>query len=316
MTGTAPTVSVVLPAYNREASIAGAIDSVLRQSWCDLELIVVDDGSTDRTLARARSLQDPRLRVIACPRNAGPSAARNRGLAEARGAWIAFQDSDDTWLPDKLGQQMQRLRARGMGDVAAYCGMMITASTAARTTGTTADACPEDPAPLRTTVRYHPPPDSRTVEGDLSTALLARSLVSTQTLVARREALTRIGGFDPALPALEDWDCALRLSDLGSFAFVDAPLVLQSFSDNSLTHRLPLWAEARRRLLDMHAARFAPHPALQARQWRILAGALRRLGQRDAAREAISQATALQPLDPALRGISMLLQLQRHRRRA
>lgn len=294
----APAVSVVLPAYNREASIAAAIQSVLRQSWRDFELIVVDDGSTDATLARAREMSDPRLRVIASPRNAGPSAARNRGLAEARGDWIAFQDSDDEWLPEKLERQMRRLRDRGMGDIAAYCGMLISSA-------------PGQEAAARLAPRYVPGPELARVEGDLSEALLARSLISTQTLMARRAVLTRIGGFDTTLSALEDWDCALRLSDHGSFAFVDAPLVIQTFSANSLTRELQLWAAARRRILDKHEARFARHPEQMAQQWRTLAGALRRLGQRDAAREAIARAIGARPGDPALRGLSVLLRLQR-----
>src|SRR5687768_12507449 len=90
-----PLVSVVIPAYNREASIVAAIESVLAQSWRDFELLVVDDGSKDGTLAAARSVADPRLRVIAAPKNLGAAGARNLGAAEARGDWIAFQDSDD-----------------------------------------------------------------------------------------------------------------------------------------------------------------------------------------------------------------------------
>ena len=94
-----PPVSVVIPAYNRAATIGAAIDSVLRQTWEDFELVVVDDGSTDGTLAAARAVTDPRLRVVAAPHNLGAAGARNLGVAEARGTWIAFQDSDDEWLP-------------------------------------------------------------------------------------------------------------------------------------------------------------------------------------------------------------------------
>ena len=107
-----PPVSVVIPAYNRAATIGAAIESVLRQTWEDFELVVVDDGSTDGTLEAARRIADPRLRVVAAPHNMGAAGARNLGVAEARGTWIAFQDSDDEWLPEKLAKQMARLAAR------------------------------------------------------------------------------------------------------------------------------------------------------------------------------------------------------------
>ena len=106
-----PPVSVVIPAYNREATIVAAIDSVLGQSFGDFELLVVDDGSRDGTLAAARSVADPRVRVIAAEQNGGAAAARNLGATQARGDWIAFQDSDDEWLPRKLEKQMARLHA-------------------------------------------------------------------------------------------------------------------------------------------------------------------------------------------------------------
>src|SRR5262245_12992873 len=106
-----PAVSVVLPAYNRAGSIGGAIPSVLRQTWADFELIVIDDGSEDGTLEAAAGIRDPRLRLIAGQSNRGAAAARNRGAAVARADWIAFQDSDDEWLPEKLEKQMARLAA-------------------------------------------------------------------------------------------------------------------------------------------------------------------------------------------------------------
>jgi len=88
-------VSVVIPAFNRAASIRAAMMSVLRQTWRDFELIVVDDGSTDGTLEAAAGVADPRVRLIAGEGNRGAAAARNRGIHDARGTWVAFQDSDD-----------------------------------------------------------------------------------------------------------------------------------------------------------------------------------------------------------------------------
>ena len=157
-----PAVSIVIPAYNRAATIRAAIESVLRQTWTDFELIVVDDGSTDDTLAEAAKVADPRLRLVESPANGGAAAARNRGLAEARADWVAFQDSDDEWLPRKLEKQMARLTAPGADFVAAYCGMLILDS-----------VYEEGRAAGRLTPRYFPGPEETEVEGDLLLAAAA-----------------------------------------------------------------------------------------------------------------------------------------------
>jgi len=106
---TSPRFSVVIPTYNREASIQRTLDSCLGQSFSDLELIVVDDGSTDATLARLRSIDDPRLVVVAQD-NAGPASARNHGMRVARGDYIAFLDSDDRWFRTFLAQADAQLQ--------------------------------------------------------------------------------------------------------------------------------------------------------------------------------------------------------------
>ena len=93
-----------------------------------MEIIVVDDCSDDDTVAVIRSIEDPRIRVIELSENSGPSVARNRGIEAARGAWVAFQDSDDEWLPEKIEQQMARIATLGPDCVAAYCGMAVEGS--------------------------------------------------------------------------------------------------------------------------------------------------------------------------------------------
>lgn len=110
-----PAVSVVMPVYNAAGWLAHSIGSLRAQTCPDWELLAVDDGSKDDSLARLRALaaEDPRIRPIALPANGGVAAARNAGIAAARGRWIAFLDADDAWAPDKLRLQVDDLRARG-----------------------------------------------------------------------------------------------------------------------------------------------------------------------------------------------------------
>src|SRR6478672_2666674 len=113
-------VSVIMPVYNGAAFVSRAIDSVLRQTVRDLELIVVDDGSTDDTREVVTAITDSRLRYIH-QQNRGPSVARNNGIRAASAEWIAFLDSDDYWLPTKLEAQLAR--AREVPDAGViYCG--------------------------------------------------------------------------------------------------------------------------------------------------------------------------------------------------
>lgn len=113
-------VSVIIPSYNRAGSIRAAVESVLKQSYADLELIVVDDGSTDDTEAVLKGIDDDRLRYI-YQENAGACVARNTGIAAARGEYIAFHDSDDIWHPTKLEKQMAAFETYGADLV--FCKM-------------------------------------------------------------------------------------------------------------------------------------------------------------------------------------------------
>jgi glycosyltransferase involved in cell wall biosynthesis len=283
-----PPVSVVIPAYNRAATIGAAIDSVLRQTWGDFELVVVDDGSTDGTLEAARRIADPRLRVIAAPRNLGAAGARNLGVAEARGTWIAFQDSDDEWLPEKLAKQMARLAtpAEGGGDwVGCYCGLLTVGGL---------DARPGE----RTALRYVPDPSVKPAEGDILEPLLVRNMISTQTLVACRDVFLALGCFDETTTPIEDWDFALRLAHRGPIAFVDEPLVHQRFSPNSITRWTRRRRESRERLVTKNMDLFASHPHLLARQYYILASDSRKAGELAAARRYLALARKTHPANP------------------
>ena len=290
---------MVIPAYNRAASIGAAITSVLRQTWADFELIVVDDGSTDDTLAEARTIEDPRLRVIAAPHNMGAAGARNLGVEEARGTWIAFQDSDDEWLPEKLEKQMARLATSpvwsgdGEGDWGGcYCGLLTVGDLDAR-------------PGARTRLTYTPDPDTAAVEGDILVPLLERNLISTQTLVVRRDLFLALGRFDEDTTPIEDWDFVIRLAARGPIAFVDAPLVHQHFSPNSITRGVERRLVSQKRVVEKNIALYEAHPAVLARQYYILAGINRQAGHLAEARDYLARSRRLQPASLRSWGMSL-----------
>lgn len=204
-----PSVSVVLPTFNRAAALARSIGSVLAQTHDDLELIVVDDGSTDDTAAVVAALDDPRVRYVHLGHRAGVSVARNRGVALARGAWVAFQDSDDRWLPERLARQM----AAGQERVALIV---------------TRDHVVNDPA-----LSYR---DVAAAAGEVVdvTDLARYRLPPAATWLARRDALLATGGFDAHLDCYEDWELGLRLRQWGRLLLVNHVLVERERSAGSL----------------------------------------------------------------------------------
>jgi glycosyltransferase involved in cell wall biosynthesis len=277
-----PAVSVVIPTYNRAHSIERSIASVLRQTFEDFELIVVDDGSTDGTQDLVRAIADPRVRLVSMPKNGGPGAARNMGIREAVADWVAFQDSDDEWLPEKLERQMERTREKDANWVAVYCGMVTIGSVIERNSP-------------RNQIRFRPGPDIEIVEGDIRASLFRTSFVSAQMLLARKSVLETIGGFDETFRVLEDWDLALRLAALGPFAFVDQPLVLQRFSVDSVTRDGERWVPARAKLYEKHHAAMAGAPVILAEHYRSLSGSYRRWGEHGKELALLTKAHHLHP---------------------
>jgi glycosyltransferase involved in cell wall biosynthesis len=256
-----PRVSVVIPAYNRAATIQAAVQSVLDQSFTEFELIVVDDGSTDNTLDILDTIEHPKLRVLREKTNSGAGAARNRGIAAARAPWVAFQDSDDLWHREKLERQMARLEEEeakaNTPPIAVYCGMEIE-----ETDG----------------FRYVPRRDLAHREGDVLPELVSHSFISTQTLIVRRDILAAIRGFDENLRALEDWELMLRVAQRGPVALVDEPLVYQRFSDNSITNDQYCRVEARYLVVAKHAELIDRFPSALAAQHYALSGGFRSCG--------------------------------------
>jgi len=200
-----PSVSVVIPTWNRAHTIERAIDSALRQSLPVLEVLVCDDGSTDDTDSVVASIakQDARVRWIEGKRGGRPAIPRNRGLRESRGDWLAFLDSDDEWLPDKLKLQLEAARALGS---LAVCSNAIRVDVDRNELGVLLDW---DHARLKF--------------GDL----LAVNRVVCSSSVFHRSLLSKVGGFreEPEFKHLDDYVFWLRVAALTDFAYCGGALV-------------------------------------------------------------------------------------------
>ncbi len=205
-----PSVSVIIPTFNRASVVGRAARSVLTQSYQDLELIIVDDNSTDDTASVIEALADPRVRYLRRTETGGASAARNTGIAEARGNLVAFVDSDDEWLPMKMELQVDRLLEGDPRAAVVYCRLQ-------RHDDLTDMPIPEGRR------------RQRPYEGDIYWRLLAGWHPATPSLVAvRRAALLDVGSFDTQFRTGEDYDLWLRLGRAGyRFAFVDEILVVK-----------------------------------------------------------------------------------------
>jgi glycosyltransferase involved in cell wall biosynthesis len=208
---TVPLVSVVIPAYNSGRFIADALDSVFNQNYQALEVLVVDDGSTDDTCDVIARYGD-KVTLIRQP-NAGAAVARNEGMHRARGKYIALLDADDVWLPGKLRHQVDYLEKHP--DV----GMCCTRWSLLQPDASGSYHIDITPAPESVHV------DSR-YTGWIYCDLLLDCGVWTSTVMMRREFSQRIGGFDPALRRGQDYDFWLRASRIGAIDRLDAPLAL------------------------------------------------------------------------------------------
>jgi glycosyltransferase involved in cell wall biosynthesis len=197
-----PLVSVIIPTYNRAALVREAVASVTAQTCRDFEIVVVDDASTDDTAEALASRDDIRVLRHAC--RGGVAAARNRGAAAARGEWLAFLDSDDLWLPEKLARQMAYLKDRP--------GLLW---------------CQTDEAWVRNGVRVNKPESHRKVAGRIFLPSLERCMVSPSAVILHRRLLADHGGFDEDLPAAEDYDLWLRLTWRFEVGLVDEPLIIK-----------------------------------------------------------------------------------------
>ncbi|MFQ5684371.1 MAG: glycosyltransferase family 2 protein [Candidatus Binatia bacterium] len=198
----APLVSVIIPAYNRRLMLCDAVDSVLKQSYKEFELIVVDDGSTDGTVNEL-SRYGARVRILSQPRR-GVAAARNLGVRYSYGRYIAFLDSDDLWRPRKLEIQVAFMKRNPVVQI-----------------------CQTEEIWVRNGIRVNPKKRHRKFSGDIFRASLDLCLVSPSAVMMTKKLFEELGGFDEALLVCEDYDLWLRVAVHNPVLLIDEPLVVK-----------------------------------------------------------------------------------------
>lgn len=210
-----PKVSVVIPSYNRAVEVPRAIESALSQTSSDLEVIVVDDGSSDGTGKILAERFGDRIRYYAQV-NQGASVARNRGIAEARGEWIAFLDSDDLWERDKIERQLKALEQFSKTCAACYTDVKLFNHAEKRTLFQMAEQ----------NCRHE---GETGVNADVLRLLVrpggAGMVVCLSSFMARADVVRRAEGFDPSLLYSQDSEFMFRLATQTSFCYVNRPLV-------------------------------------------------------------------------------------------
>ena len=285
-------VSIVIPTYRRPTFLGRALRSVIAQTYEAWEALVVDDndpaspGRLETEAFMAAYASDPRVHYLRHERNAGGAAARNTGILAARGAFVAFLDDDDEWLPEKLTEQ---LKLFGAGPLVAYSGYRTV-----------------DAAGLTLAVKT---PRWR---GEVLERLLARNDVgTTSTLLCRREDLLEVGLFDTTLPASQDYDLYLRLAQRLPFDYVEAPLVVfHNHDQGRVTGNVAAKERAVEPFAEKYRDLFARHPAAYFAHLMFFARYFVSVGARTAAARALARARRLRPRSPEVLFYSALNALE------
>lgn len=220
-------ISIIVPTYNRAQVIARSINSILTQTYENFELLILDDGSTDDTRNVIERFEDERIRYIRLKDNSGASHARNVGIQMATCEYIAFQDSDDVWLPEKLEKQMQKMVHASEKVGLVYCRMNGKGRNGEKV------VCPE---------RWI---DKEKLEGNILFLLLRENVIGTPTMLFRKKCLEQAGGFNESLKCIEDWELVLRIAEFWEIEFVEDILVEVYQSEHSVSENINGYLEAR-----------------------------------------------------------------------
>jgi glycosyltransferase involved in cell wall biosynthesis len=224
-----PTVSVVIPTFNRQNTILEAVNSALSQEWVDIEVIVIDDASTDETQEILLKNLDPRLRVLRLDENRGAQAARNLGIRSAFSEWVAFLDSDDVFLPGSIKSRLEIAEREHTCIVHGECMVL--------------DEKRNLPQKFNTLP----------LVGQVYKTLLEKPGPTFPSLLVKRAVLLSIGGLDESLQAYQEWDTAIRLSEIAAFSFQPQPVFLyRPAKKDSISHQWKKSGEAYLAVVEKH----------------------------------------------------------------
>ena len=195
-------VSVVIPTHNRSELIKNAVSSVLSQTYKNIELIIVDDASTDKTEEVVKSLDQSKIRYIKNEEAKGGNYARNLGISSSKGKYVAFLDDDDEWMPEKVADQVALFEEdQSIGLVYTGAEIIYTSKN----------------------YKYIRQPKHR---GDLSKEILMRNYIgTTSSVMVKRSLLEKVGGFDNDMPALQDYDLWIRIAQVAQIGYINKPLI-------------------------------------------------------------------------------------------
>ena len=267
-----PSASVIIPTYDRADILGDSIRSVLNQTYEDLELIVVDDASTDETDEVVRGFNDDRIKYLRHTENKGAPAARNTGIAESEGDFVAFQDSDDVWSRTKLEKQLRVFRQTSNDVGVVYTGMVRI---------------------IDGERRYIPYPSVEQTEGHVCRSLSRQNFVPTQVATVRRECFDEVGYFDENVWPISDWELWIRISKRFQFKLVDEPLVTGEVRSDSISKNAREKVKARKRIVEKHREFF--DEASLARQLFYIGHGFMKLGETSRGRAYLKQAVQVEP---------------------
>lgn len=274
-TGEAPRVSIILPTYNRAHCIINAIESVYRQSYQNIELIIIDDASTDNSGKLISELIKNsyfRTKFFIMKKNVGPSAARNVGIAHSSGNYITFLDSDSVYYENKINKQVDLL-VKSSSDVGAcFCQFRHV---------------------YKNRVEIFPGEELIEDGDDILSKLLNKNFIGTPAVMIKREVFEDVGVFDERLECFEDWELALRIAQKYKISYIKEVLFDDFFSDNSVN-----WGNrggALKYIMDKNHQFYDRNPEAISYNFKIIAIHLLRHGDVSAARSYVLRGLYLAP---------------------
>ena len=239
-------ISVVIPTYNKEKSITRTVESILEQDYTDFEIIIVDDCSSDNTVQMIEKKYGERIKLIKLKKNFGANVARNKGVLEAKGDYIAFMDSDDVWNKSKLSHCMNFIRETD-ADVIFHGYRRIF------------------PNGKEEILPYY----NLNMENNKLRAILWENCVATPTIFGKSEIFKRIP-FDEEMPKFQDWELAIRLTGNCDLQFLNETLLTAYVEDNGLTMNMENAITALERIMKKNEVFFISDNKLSAKYYMLM----------------------------------------------